>query len=188
MQGYTNRLPYNQIMGLENIISVFNKRLRCFGHSGKTESTWNAARMALPNYIRFLWKWLGWCMEKGSPIDRYCCEKKNLPISRKTVGCWTLLNTFALWLEFPDSNFHGAHVGPTWVPSAPDGSHVGPMNLALRVVIVPVDVIALLGVELSAGTVMFTMIIIKSVIWSRDTYNQPASLRHNLGSEYPEVH
>ena len=28
---------------------------------------------------------------------------------------------------------HGANMGPTWVLSAPDGPHVGPMNLAIRV-------------------------------------------------------
>ena len=28
-----------------------------------------------------------------------------------------------------------ANMGPTWVLSAPDGPHVGPMNLAVRVVI-----------------------------------------------------
>ena len=33
---------------------------------------------------------------------------------------------------FLDSNFHGAHMGPTWVLSAPGGSQVGPMNLAIR--------------------------------------------------------
>ena len=38
--------------------------------------------------------------------------------------------------SYPDNNFHGAHMGPTWVLSAPDGSHVGPMNLAIRVIIV----------------------------------------------------
>ena len=32
----------------------------------------------------------------------------------------------------PDSNFHGAHMGPTWVLSAPGGLHVGPKNLAIR--------------------------------------------------------
>ena len=32
--------------------------------------------------------------------------------------------------KFPDSNVHGANMGPTWVLSAPDGPHVGPMNLA----------------------------------------------------------
>ena len=35
---------------------------------------------------------------------------------------------------FPDSKVHGANLGPTWVLSAPDGPHVGPMNLAIRVV------------------------------------------------------
>ena len=32
----------------------------------------------------------------------------------------------------PDGKVHGANKGPTWVLSAPDGPHVGPMNLAIR--------------------------------------------------------
>ena len=36
--------------------------------------------------------------------------------------------------QFLDSKVHGANMGPTWVLSAPDGPHVGPMNLAIRVV------------------------------------------------------
>ena len=32
------------------------------------------------------------------------------------------------------SKVHGANIGPTWVLSAPDGPHVGPMNLATRVI------------------------------------------------------
>ena len=32
----------------------------------------------------------------------------------------------------PDSKVHRANVGPTWVLPAPDGPHVGPMNLAIR--------------------------------------------------------
>ena len=32
----------------------------------------------------------------------------------------------------PDSKVHGADMGPTWVLSAPDGPHVGAMNLAIR--------------------------------------------------------
>ena len=33
----------------------------------------------------------------------------------------------------PDSNVHGANMGPTWVLSvAPDGPHAGPMNFATR--------------------------------------------------------
>ena len=30
------------------------------------------------------------------------------------------------------SNFHVAHMGPSWVLSAPGGFDVGPMNLAMR--------------------------------------------------------
>ena len=37
-----------------------------------------------------------------------------------------------LGMEYiPDSKVHGANMGPTWVLSAPDGPHVGPMNLAI---------------------------------------------------------
>ena len=32
----------------------------------------------------------------------------------------------------PDSKVHVANMGPNWVLSAPDGPHVGPMNLAIR--------------------------------------------------------
>ena len=36
-------------------------------------------------------------------------------------------------LVYPDIKVHGANMGPTWVLSAPDGPHVGPMILAIRV-------------------------------------------------------
>ena len=32
----------------------------------------------------------------------------------------------------PESKVNGANMGPTWVLSAPDGPHIGPMNLAVR--------------------------------------------------------
>ena len=32
----------------------------------------------------------------------------------------------------PDSKARGANMGPTWVLSAPDGPHIGPMNHAIR--------------------------------------------------------
>ena len=42
---------------------------------------------------------------------------------------------FAVCLEhrYPDNNVHGTNMGPTWVLLAPDGPHVGPMNLAILV-------------------------------------------------------
>ena len=39
------------------------------------------------------------------------------------------------WQHHPDSKVHGANMGPTWTLSAPDEPHVGPMNLAIRVVV-----------------------------------------------------
>ena len=36
---------------------------------------------------------------------------------------------------YPDSKVHGANMGPTWVLSAPDGPHVGPVNLAISLYI-----------------------------------------------------
>ena len=38
-------------------------------------------------------------------------------------------------LAFPDSKVRVANMGPTWFLAAPGGPHVGPMNLAIRVVI-----------------------------------------------------
>ena len=35
--------------------------------------------------------------------------------------------------NYPDRKVLGANMGPTWALSAPDGPHVGPMNLAIRV-------------------------------------------------------
>ena len=35
--------------------------------------------------------------------------------------------------SFPDSQVHGVNMGPTWALPDPDGPHVGPMNLAIRV-------------------------------------------------------
>ena len=43
---------------------------------------------------------------------------------------WWSITWFIVY--YPDSMVHGANVGPTWVLSAPDGPHVGPMNLAIR--------------------------------------------------------
>ena len=48
-------------------------------------------------------------------------------------GKLLLIVHFGTLMPYPDSKVHGANMGPTWVLSAPDGPHVGPMNLAIRV-------------------------------------------------------
>ena len=45
-----------------------------------------------------------------------------------------LSSSFSLILDSsPNSEVHGANMRPIWVLSAPDGPHVGPMNLAIMV-------------------------------------------------------
>ena len=45
---------------------------------------------------------------------------------------WSVLKKTGSIHNVPDSKVHGANMGPTWYLSAPDGPHVGPMNLAIR--------------------------------------------------------
>ena len=44
----------------------------------------------------------------------------------------TISTNYATLSHNPDCKVHGANMGPTWVLLAPDGPHVGPMNLAIR--------------------------------------------------------
>ena len=56
----------------------------------------------------------------------------------------------------PGGKVHGANMGPTWVLSAPDGPHVGNMNLAIRVVYQGwLDVFAPIPILLHGATDLF---------------------------------
>ena len=44
-----------------------------------------------------------------------------------------MTNAWDMNNNFPDSKVRGANMRPTWVLSAPDGPHVGPITLAIRV-------------------------------------------------------
>ena len=41
---------------------------------------------------------------------------------------------FVTATDYPDSKVHGAYMWPIWGQQDPGGPHVGPMNLAIRVV------------------------------------------------------
>ena len=43
-------------------------------------------------------------------------------------------------LAYPNSNIHGANMGPTWGRQDPGGSHVGPMNVAIWVVSISLQI------------------------------------------------
>ena len=49
-----------------------------------------------------------------------------IPNQMASVCMWYTVHSY------PDNKIHGANMGPTWVLSAPGGSHVGPTNLAIR--------------------------------------------------------
>ena len=68
---------------------------------------------------------LAWCHQAVSHHPSQC-----RPRSMSPYGVTRLL-----WL-YPDSKVHGANMGPTWVLSVPDGPHIGPMNLAISVIMV----------------------------------------------------
>ena len=53
-------------------------------------------------------------------------------VSVITKITWIILSLYIYVNHIPDSKVQGAKMGPTWVLSAPDGPHVGPMNLAIR--------------------------------------------------------
>ena len=71
---------------------------------------------------------------KHSNLGKICfhfCDLELWPLTLTfymDICQWLLLLTIS-----PDSKAHGANMEPTWVLSAPDGPHVGPMNLAIRV-------------------------------------------------------
>ena len=46
-----------------------------------------------------------------------------------------LCNGWVFFWYIRESEVHGANMGPIWVLSSPDGPHVGPMNLAIRDVV-----------------------------------------------------
>ena len=46
---------------------------------------------------------------------------------------WVMASMETEMILYPNSKVHGANMGPTRVLLAPDGPHVGPMNLAIRV-------------------------------------------------------
>ena len=54
-------------------------------------------------------------------------------IAAPTVTCHQLNDIKLQQVKrVPDINVHGTYMGTTWVLSAPDGPHVGPMSLAIR--------------------------------------------------------
>ena len=65
---------------------------------------------------------------------------------------------------FPDNKVHGSNMGSTWVLSAPGGPHVGPMNLAIRVLPTRHQLCRALWLSFSTYTVYWTNSFLP-VVW-----------------------
>ena len=73
----------------------------------------------------------------------------------------------------PDSKVHGDNMGPTWVLPAPDGPHVGHMNLGIRVIMqyhkcIPVSIMSFGWWEAAAlYDVIKSWAVCKQELWGR---------------------
>ena len=72
--------------------------------------------------------WLGWLYKLLHSRQTVGCNYLSMP---KTRAGFAKKKKGTQWHN-PESRVHGPNMGPTWVLSAPDGPHVGPMNLAIR--------------------------------------------------------
>ena len=67
-------------------------------------------------------------------VDDLILSASGQPLSSFIIHIHNLLSFIKsiTFVSNPDSKVHGANMGSIWVLSAPDGPHVGPMNLAIR--------------------------------------------------------
>ena len=95
-----------------------------FGH--EDQSTTQCLLMKqLPIYLRL------YIDKSGSGLTSVIDDRS---WSDKEDVIWMRLRPFGS----PDNKVCVAHMGPTWVLSAPGGPHVGPMNLTIRVMSQPI--------------------------------------------------
>ena len=73
--------------------------------------TWGMRFICLEFYLK-MWEWQIF---------------KTLP-----EGMWCYLTCVLTEKHIPDNKVNGVNMGPTWVLSAPDGPHAGPMNFTIR--------------------------------------------------------
>ena len=103
-----------------------------------------------PPYVYSICTWIfNICQNRYiSNILPYIHDKSQIKNCHKVTSFITQMLLFLKWVHFhliasfvsvdhknndiyiyPDSNIYGANMGPTWVLSAPDGPHTGPMSL-----------------------------------------------------------
>ena len=124
-------------------------------------------RLCYPRIVVIV-AWFGcyrWLFPLWEIISLFCSDhlfsQWDMLLNKPSATQFLLVEKNSTQLEpYPDSKVHGANMGP-WVLSAPDGSHVGPMNLAIRDIYV-VTVLPLYPISIQWD--------IHSGIYDHDTY------------------
>ena len=89
-------------------------------HSERSDPFSSIHDMASSNSIvQYLW------------VNQWNIRQYERTYIRWTHSLWTDCQVLSN-LCTPDTKVHGANMGLTWILSAPDAPHVGPMNLAIR--------------------------------------------------------
>ena len=111
---------HNFVHGTTAQMSWYVEIITCIGHKKRTE---------IPQGFRFKVK-LCAKFPLGHSLRIHFCNHC-WPHTRLAPGQFShILQNYTT----PDSKVRGANMGPIWVLLAPDGPHVGPMNLVIRVV------------------------------------------------------
>ena len=139
-----------------DVIADVNKGWgECILPTGNDISTWNIrfdSSLMLSYFLNYFTLYVIQGIANGCPCiveigGIYSCALATSlysPTARtgsptKAQHCVPRIST--LHRHSPDSSkLHGANKGPTWVLSASHGPHVGPMNLAIRVILNPFNI------------------------------------------------
>ena len=77
------------------------------------------------------------CQQRYQHTHFYIYARRDCNKIKHVLSKMLLIHTisihFCIRFDYPDNKVHGANMGPTWVLSAPDGPHVGPIHIAIRV-------------------------------------------------------
>ena len=84
-------------------------------HRGQMTSNAENVSIWWRHHVEWQFPWTSWWLSRGFHTNFQACNLASF-IDRSS--------------NIPDSKVHGTNMGPTWVLSAPNGPHVGPMNLS----------------------------------------------------------
>ena len=134
----------HNMFGMESVTVIVNND-RDFSMMKWTKRSWNQTKGQTDKWdveckLFEVIQWHMWIknmkpLKQENNSEHIKAWIKRLPFCRQYYQMRFLRDNVWILSKFPDSKVLGVNMGPTWVLAAPDGPHVGPMNLAMRVFI-----------------------------------------------------